>query len=82
MSCICIANQHDQASLTVPAVQKSKQAMFRVKPQKLLSFPSKQHDDREKKYLRKVTLVGYHEVHQAGKVVSQKLRSSPDKCTF
>jgi hypothetical protein len=56
--------------------------MLRVTPQKLLSFASKQHDDREKKYLRKVTLVGYHEVHQAGKVVSQKLRSSPDKCTF
>uniref|UniRef100_A0A2P2MS91 Exocyst complex component SEC3A-like protein n=1 Tax=Rhizophora mucronata TaxID=61149 RepID=A0A2P2MS91_RHIMU len=32
--------------------------------------------------LRKVTLVTYHEIHQTSKVVSQELRSCPDKCSF
>jgi hypothetical protein len=82
MSCICTLSQHGQASLTVHAVscKVHKQILEFQDPILVLVICMKTTESW--KYLWKVTLVAYHEIHQTCKVVPQELRSSPDKHSF
>lgn len=73
MSCIYIASQHDQVSSVVLAVCKQ---ISKLEVDKFYQ----QSKHKAESYLRKVTLVTYHEVYQTSKVVPQEFRSSPNKC--
>lgn len=74
MSCIYIASQRDQASSVVLAVCKQ------ISKLEVDKFYYQQSKHKAESYLRKVTLVTYHEVYQTSKVAPQEFRSSPNKC--